>query len=156
MQEGPLEIWAGPLANNNRAVVLFNRHIGGEATPVRVSWEQLGYQTSSGGQDSGFKASVRDLYAGRDLGVFEGGFETYVGAHDVAVLRVSPWDGRGSSGSGLWQALQQMLGRFVCSSRCQQAAGVAWRPWHHPAAACVQAQKRAAAAAYFRAALSQT
>lgn len=172
MQEGPLEIWAGPLANNDRAVVLFNRHMGGEDTPIQVSWEQLGYQQTAfgGGQEgSGFKASVRDLYAGRDLGVFEGGFETYVGAHDAAVLRVSPWDGgrgRGSS-SGWWQALQQLLGRFMCGSRCeQQAAGVggeqqvaevaSWRPWHHPAAARVQAQKRAAAAAYSRVRVSHT
>jgi hypothetical protein len=99
LQEGPTQIWAGPLANNDRAVILFNRHIGGQPPRIRVTWAQLGY-TYGPASGSGFKATVRDLYAERNLGVFENEFETDVDAHDVAVLRITPVSGQAFSSSG--------------------------------------------------------
>lgn len=83
-----MEVWAGPLSNNERAVVLFNRHIAGGPTTIRVTWSQLGYTGHPEG--SGLKAAVRDLYREQDLGVFEGGFSADVPTHDVAVLRITP------------------------------------------------------------------
>ena len=49
------------------------------------------------------RAAVRDLYGGRDLGVFEGSFSAAVPVHDVAVLRITPVEGPRDD---------------------------AWRPWH--------------------------
>eukprot|EP00879_Flechtneria_rotunda_P008435 GHRR01008836.1.p1 GENE.GHRR01008836.1~~GHRR01008836.1.p1 ORF type:complete len:278 (+),score=75.71 GHRR01008836.1:1623-2456(+) len=85
-KEGPGEIWAGPVLGDARAVVLFNRHHDGDPTTLKVTWEQLGYDTTQ----PGFKAVVRDLYAEQDLGQFEKGYEAKVGCHNVAVLKITP------------------------------------------------------------------
>lgn len=57
-------------------------HLAGGALDITVTWPQLGYEP-------GLRAVVRDLYAERDLGVFEKSFTASVGNFDVAVLRVS-------------------------------------------------------------------
>ena len=38
----------------------------------------------------GTKASLRDLWTGKDLGVLEKRFEAKVGPHDVLMMRVTP------------------------------------------------------------------
>jgi alpha-galactosidase len=76
-QEGPLEVWAKPLADGSTAVGLFNR---GEAeNPVTVRFEEISIKGP---------AKVRDLWAHRDLGVFEKQFTTQVPRHGVALVKV--------------------------------------------------------------------
>jgi alpha-galactosidase len=70
-----------PLADGARAVILFNR--GTEAGEIYTSWEDIGLAP-------GTKASLRDLWTGKDLGVLEKRFEAKVGPHDVLMMRVTP------------------------------------------------------------------
>ena len=69
-------------------VVLDLHTTGGQylAANVTVRWAQIGLPP-------GTRAAVRDLYARRDLGVFEGAVTVEVQAHDVAALRVAPLGG---------------------------------------------------------------
>ncbi len=76
-EEGPLEIWMKPLADGSRAVGMFNRGTW-EAT-MTVRFEQLGI---------GESASLRDLWAHRDLGEFHSSYEAKVPRHGVVLLRV--------------------------------------------------------------------
>jgi alpha-galactosidase len=77
-QEGSLEVWMRPLANGTKAVGLFNR---GErfASPVTVSFRDI---------EIGEKASIRDLWAHKELGVFEGSFTATVPSHGVVLVEV--------------------------------------------------------------------
>jgi hypothetical protein len=165
VQEGPLEIWAGPLDGDARAVVLFNRHHAGLPEQITVTWAQLGYK-------SGFKAAVRDLYAEKDLGVYEQGFTATVANYDVAVLKVSHpvkpsssngHDSSSSSSSDARSAYSSLLSSwwanaatslsqmFDSSSTGSGGDGgkleAVWKPWHDAAAVKLQASIRAAAAA---------
>lgn len=85
-------MWAAPLVNNQRAVVLFNRHRTFFPKTIRVTFAQLGYTNEAAtGSSSGFKAVVRDLYAEKDLGVFEDGFfEAAVASYDSIVIKITP------------------------------------------------------------------
>jgi alpha-galactosidase len=56
-KEADLEIWAKPLHDGSRAVVLFNR--GSSEQRVSVAWEQIGYPGH-------LSASVRDLWAHKE------------------------------------------------------------------------------------------
>jgi hypothetical protein len=80
---GALETWAGPLANGDTVVILFNRNAPG-ATTMTAAWSDLGWPPAR-------QARVRDIWARKDLGVFSGNF-TYpepVAVHGVAFLRFS-------------------------------------------------------------------
>jgi alpha-galactosidase len=77
---GPQEVWFKPLSDGSKAVILFNR--GNETGPITVRWEDIGLFP-------GGSATVRDLWAKKDLGAFTGKFETKVGPHDVAMLRIA-------------------------------------------------------------------
>jgi alpha-galactosidase len=84
-QEGPLEVWMKPLADGSKAVGLFNRGVhlnqGAQtASPLTVYFRDI---------DIGEKASVRDLWAHRELGVFTGSFAAKVPSHDVVMIRVT-------------------------------------------------------------------
>lgn len=95
----PPQIYAGPLEGSARAVVLLNLHtIWGQylVSNLTVTWEQLGLP-------EGAAATVRDLYAEKDLGVFTGSFTAEVLAHDVVVVRITLLEGLESD---------------------------SWRPWH--------------------------
>jgi alpha-galactosidase len=81
VKNGDAEVWVKPLADGSRAVVLFNRGLA--PTEISVTWEQLGYP-------GGSRAEVRDLWAGKNLGKFEGKFAATVGAHDVVAIKVKP------------------------------------------------------------------
>lgn len=76
-EEGPLEVWAKPLADGSTAVGLFNR--GESENPVTVKFSDLGISGS---------ASVRDLWAHKDLGSFEGQYTAQVPRHGVVLLKV--------------------------------------------------------------------
>ncbi len=77
---GPQEAWMKPLADGSRAVILFNR--GTEEGVLSFRWEEVGLFP-------GTSVAVRDLWAKKDLGTFTGRFETKVGSHDVAMLKVT-------------------------------------------------------------------
>ncbi|HJT01094.1 MAG TPA: glycoside hydrolase family 27 protein [Terriglobales bacterium] len=76
-QEGPLEVWAKPLADGSYAVGLFNR--GESANPVTLQLKDIGISGS---------ARVRDLWAHRDLGSFSGRYTTTVPRHGAVMLKV--------------------------------------------------------------------
>jgi len=77
-QEGPLEVWAKPLADGSRAVGLFNR----SESDVRVSahFRDVGL---------GDSASVRDLWARQDLGMFQESYSAEVPRHGVALVKMA-------------------------------------------------------------------
>jgi len=52
-----------------------------EPHTIAVSWKDLGLAG---------RRVVRDLWRQRDLGVFDGRFETNLSRHGVALLRLSP------------------------------------------------------------------
>ena len=85
------QLWARPLANGDKAVILFNagrkgqgdmpKEQGGELL-VTVSWEELGWLPTD-------HVHVRDLWAKADVGTFAGGFNTTLERRDVAMLRLT-------------------------------------------------------------------
>jgi alpha-galactosidase len=76
-----LEIWAKPLKDGSRAVLLLNR--GASEAEITAPWTVLGYPEH-------LSASVRDLWAHKDLGKFTGKFSAKVPSHDVVVVTVKP------------------------------------------------------------------
>jgi alpha-galactosidase len=80
-KNGDLEIWARSLSDGGRAVILFNR--GTSESEISVTWEQITYPNH-------LSAKVRDLWAHKDLGAFQGGYSTRVAPHSVIMLKVLP------------------------------------------------------------------
>ena len=80
---GALETWAGPLANGDLVVILFNRN-GAAPVQMTADWRVLGL-------DTGKAMRVRDVIARADNGTFAGSFTTQgtVDIHGVAMLRLS-------------------------------------------------------------------
>jgi alpha-galactosidase len=76
-QEGPREIWMKPLQDGSKAVGLFN--LQENNLPITVNFKDLGLTGS---------VRVRDLWAHKDLGTFEGSFTATVPTHGVAMLQV--------------------------------------------------------------------
>jgi len=74
------EVWSKELSGTNvRAVALFNR--GSSSASITVRWSQLGLP--AGG------ATVRDLWAAKDLGSFTDAYTANnVASHDVVMLKV--------------------------------------------------------------------
>lgn len=77
-QEGPLEIWARPLADGSQAVGLFNR----SESPTKMTLE---FKTI----DAPASRKLRDLLDHKDLGTFENSYSAEVPTHGVALLKVS-------------------------------------------------------------------
>ncbi len=75
-----LQVWAKPLQDGSVAVVLFNR----ASVPSRITanWGRIGIRTR--------RATVRDLWAHKDLGVVENRYTADVPSHGVVMLRVTP------------------------------------------------------------------
>jgi len=78
---GPLEVWAGALADGSQTVVLFNRQDTASAN-ITAFWKTTGLGSTTG--------SVRDLWAHQDLGKFSGSFTGLVAPHSVIALKVTP------------------------------------------------------------------
>lgn len=76
-QEGPLEVWMKPLADGSKAVGLFNRELG--TMPVTVYFRDI---------EIGESASIRDLWARKDLGVFQEKFSANISSHGAIMIRV--------------------------------------------------------------------
>lgn len=84
--EPGLQIWAKPLAGTGkRAVVLLNRMRS--SAPMSVRWSDLGLRPSS-------RATVRDLWAQRDLGSYTFSFSANVPAGDAELLVISGSDAK--------------------------------------------------------------
>jgi alpha-galactosidase len=80
-KDGDKEIWVKQLKDGSRAVILFNR--GASETEISVNWTDLGYPEH-------LSASVRDLWAAKDLGRMNGKYSAKVASHETVVLRVTP------------------------------------------------------------------
>ena len=74
--EGPLEVWAKPLADGSVAVGLFSR-VG--ANPVSVNFKDIGIART---------AKVRDLWLHKDLGSFDEKYTAQVPRHGAVFLRI--------------------------------------------------------------------
>jgi len=85
-KEGPNEVWAGPLADGGRAVVLFNRHVINSQYPLQnitVNWTMVGYPED-------ISVSVRDMYTSANLGNWTHGFTGVANIHGCMALRLTP------------------------------------------------------------------
>lgn len=80
-KNGDLEIWAKQMQDGSRAVVLLNR--GASTQPITLNWEQIGYPAH-------LSASVRDLWAHKDLGKFTQKFSAPLESHGVVMVTVKP------------------------------------------------------------------
>ncbi|HEV3278459.1 MAG TPA: glycoside hydrolase family 27 protein [Terriglobia bacterium] len=76
-EEGPYEIWVKPLADGSTAAGLFNR--GEDTEKITLRLQDIGVIGS---------ASVRDLWAKKDLGKFSGTFSADVPHHGVVVVKI--------------------------------------------------------------------
>lgn len=78
-----IEIWAGPLTGGAYAVVLLNRgNITNESITVR--WTDIGLPADK-------SATVRDLWARKDLGTFTGSYTgENIPVHSVQMLKITP------------------------------------------------------------------
>jgi alpha-galactosidase len=87
VMSGPpeLQVWAKPLADGSRAVVLLNR----SALPaaMTVAWPRIGLPDNQ-------TAQVRDLWAHEDRGAVSGRVGATVAPHGVVMLRITPIGGR--------------------------------------------------------------
>ncbi|MGZ7065070.1 MAG: alpha-galactosidase [Candidatus Aminicenantales bacterium] len=79
--EGDLEVWARPLADGTRAVIMLNR--GPKEAQVTVNWADIGYPGT-------LDAKVRDLWQHQDRGIFKGSYTAPVAGHGVVMIRITP------------------------------------------------------------------
>ncbi|MGB7267448.1 MAG: glycoside hydrolase family 27 protein [Terracidiphilus sp.] len=75
--EGPIEIWARPLADGSKAVGVFDRLT--RPLDATVKFKQLGFDGP---------VQVRDIWQAKDLGTLTGSITVTVLAHGVVLLRV--------------------------------------------------------------------
>ena len=77
-EEGPLEIWVKPLADESHAVGLFNR--SESATKMTLEFKSIGAPAS---------AKLRDLLDHKDLGTAQNSYSAEVPTHGVVLVKVS-------------------------------------------------------------------
>jgi alpha-galactosidase len=75
--EGPIEVWARPLADGSKAVGIFNRHPS--ALTARVDLNSVGFTGA---------VKARDLWQKKDLGEIKGQYVVKIPAHGVVFLKV--------------------------------------------------------------------
>ena len=80
-KSGDLEVWSKQLADGGRAVILLNR--GASAASISADWGDIGYPPA-------LKATVRDLWAKKDVGQFVANYTAQVPSHGVVMVRVNP------------------------------------------------------------------
>jgi alpha-galactosidase len=78
-KDGDREVWAKPLADGGRAVLLWNR--GDAPATIVADWAALGYPAS-------LQLTARDLWAHRDRGRVAGRYVATVPAHGVVMITV--------------------------------------------------------------------
>jgi alpha-galactosidase len=78
VSEGPpdLQVWAKPLRDGSRAILLFNR--SDTSAKITASFHRAGLYGDS--------ATVHDLWSHQDLGTFGGSFATTVAPHGVVMI----------------------------------------------------------------------
>ncbi len=76
-QEGPIEVWVEPLSDGSKAVGLFVFEDG--MAPASVNFRDIGL---------GDSATVRDLWARKDLGTFRGNYTVTIPFHHVVMTKV--------------------------------------------------------------------
>ena len=74
------EVWAGNLSDGSFAVLLLNK--ASYESEVEVTWEELGINNT--------KASVRDLWAKKNLGLIKNGYKIKLKSHESKFLKVFP------------------------------------------------------------------
>jgi alpha-galactosidase len=80
--DGDQEVWARPLADGSRAVLLLNRGTAA-AAEIAVAWPEIGYT-------AGLASDVRDLWSGTTRRHREGRFSAMVPPHGVVMVKVTP------------------------------------------------------------------
>jgi alpha-galactosidase len=80
-KDGAREIWARDLADGSRAVALLNR--GTAPAEIAIDWARIGYPAR-------LTATVRDLWARKDLGRRTASYATSVRPHDAVIIRIAP------------------------------------------------------------------
>jgi alpha-galactosidase len=80
-KDGDLEVWAKQMQDGSRAVALLNR--GSSLQEITVTWEQIGYPGH-------LNATVRDLWAHKDLGKVTERFSAPVESHGIIMVTVRP------------------------------------------------------------------
>ena len=80
--ENDLEVWAGPLSNDEFIVVLFNR--SPTDNTITASWETIGIASSTK------EMSIRDLWKRTDNGIRSHNVTAWVHSHDVVAFRLTP------------------------------------------------------------------
>lgn len=75
-----IEVWAGPLKDNQHIIILFNR--GSKTEKITANFNEIGIKYN--------KANVRDFYAKKDIGIFENNFSADVESHSAIVIKVTP------------------------------------------------------------------
>ena len=80
-KDGDLEVWAKQMQDGGRAVILLNR--GSSPHEISVMWEELGYPGH-------LSATVRDLWAHKDLGKLTAKFSASVESHGVVMVTIRP------------------------------------------------------------------
>jgi alpha-galactosidase len=76
--EGPIEIWARPLADGSKAIGIFNRHPS--ALTATVDFQKLGFTGA---------VKAKDLWLSKDLGKIRSPYTATIPGHGVLFLRVS-------------------------------------------------------------------
>ncbi|MEN6311661.1 MAG: alpha-galactosidase [Acidobacteriota bacterium] len=79
--DGDFEVWARPLADGSRAVILFNR--SAKEASISGNWTEIGYPKT-------LNAKVRDLWAHKDAGMFKGAYSAPVAPHGVVMIKIMP------------------------------------------------------------------
>jgi alpha-galactosidase len=88
-KDGAREIWARDLADGSRAVALLNR--GTAPAEIAIDWARIGYPAR-------LTATVRDLWARKDLGRRTVSYAASVRPHAAVIVRIVPVTGqRGGS-----------------------------------------------------------
>jgi alpha-galactosidase len=80
-KDGDTEVWSKQLKDGSRAVILFNRRASDAM--VSFTWLDIGYPAH-------VSASVRDLWAKKDMGKFDGKYVASVASHGVVMIKVTP------------------------------------------------------------------
>ncbi|RYD26923.1 MAG: glycoside hydrolase family 27 protein [Lysobacteraceae bacterium] len=79
-QDGEAELWVKPLSGGRQAVLLLNR--GEQPTSIKAAWDILGWSATT-------RATVRDVWAHRDLPGAAKGVAMTVPSHGVQMIIVS-------------------------------------------------------------------
>ena len=75
------QLWARPLANGDKAIILYNS--GTKTIGAGLAWSEIGWAATD-------NVTVRDLWQKKTLGSFVGGYNiSTLGKHDIAMLRLT-------------------------------------------------------------------